>query len=146
MANPIENYYAVKRAFKKRLGLFDKDVAIEELAAQQTEDDWLELEAEQILMERDEQHHIKSGFHKNRWEEDYAWKEKLRQLEERGQVEKRWEDFSITEIEKEYKQNLEEQNSNELMPFHQAAKIISTLVDERNNKIITRAWERILRG
>lgn len=146
MTNPIENYYAVKRAFKKRLGLFDKDEAIEELAAEQTEEDWLELEAEQILMERDEQHHIKSGFHKNRWGEDYAWKEKLRQLEERGQVEKRWEDFSIAEIEKEYKQNSEEQNSHELMPFHQAAKIISTLVDERDNKIITRAWERILRG
>jgi hypothetical protein len=59
MTNPIENYYAVKRAFKKRLGLFDKDEAIEELAAEQTEEDWLELEAEQILMERDEQHQRK---------------------------------------------------------------------------------------
>jgi hypothetical protein len=76
-----EDYTETKRAFKKRLGLFDKDEAIEELAAEQTEEDWLELEAEQILMERDEQHQIKLGFRK-----------------------KRWEDFSIAEIEKEYKQ------------------------------------------
>ena len=32
-----EDYTETKRAFKKRLGLFDKDEAIEELAAEQTE-------------------------------------------------------------------------------------------------------------
>jgi len=55
-----EDYTATKRAFKKRLGLFDKDVAIEE--------------------------------------------------QEQYRVGKRWEDFSIAEIEKEYKQKIKEIN------------------------------------
>ena len=66
--------------------------------------------------------------------------------EEQDRIEKRWEDFSIAEIEKEYKQNLEAQ-----MPWSKAVKIIQTLVDEREdygegNKIIKQAWARILRG
>jgi hypothetical protein len=61
--------------------------------------------------------------------------------EKRDRTEKRWEDFSIAEIEKEYKQNSETQ-----MPWDKAVRIIQTLVDERDNKIIKQAWERILRG
>ena len=66
--------------------------------------------------------------------------------EEQDRIEKRWEDFSIAEIEKEYKQNSETQ-----MPWSKAVRIIQTLVDEREdygegNKIIKQAWARILRG
>ena len=37
--------------------------------------------------------------------EDYTVRE-----EEQGRIEKRWEDFSIAEIEKEYKQKIKEIN------------------------------------
>ena len=145
-----EDYTKTKRAFKKRLGLFDKDVAIEELNEQVR----MEEEAERILIELDERHEREL---EEQWEEDYEEREMEqrleeaeieRQIEEQEQyrVGKRWEDFSIAEIEKEYKQNSEAQ-----MPWSKAVKIIQTLVDEREdygegNKIIKQAWERILRG
>ena len=150
MTNAIENYYTAKRAFKKRLDLFDKDAAIEELNEQVR----MEEESERILLERDEQHEREL---ESRWEEDYEEREMERRLEEaeierqieeqeQYRVGKRWEDFSIAEIEKEYKQNSEAQ-----MPWSKAVKIIQTLVDEREdygegNKIIKQAWARILRG
>ena len=150
MTNSIENYYAAKRAFKKKFGLFDKDVAIEELDEQVR----MEEEAERMMIERDEQREREL---ESRWEEDYEEREMERrheeaeierQIEEQEQyrIEKRWEDFSIAEIEKEYKQNSEAQ-----MPWSKAIRIIQTLVDEREdygegNKIIKQAWARILQG
>ena len=175
----MTNTYETKRAFKKRLGLFDKDVAIEELDEQVR----MEEEAERILIELDERHEREL---EEQWEEDYEEREMERRLEEaeierqieeqeQYRVGKRWEDFSIAEIEKEYKQRLLEEASEKqgtlmtnilvsdepitskmplekpLPSWEDAVKIIQTLVDEREdygegNKIIKQAWERILRG
>ena len=71
-----EDYTATKRAFRKKLGLFDKDVAIEEQARMEEE----------------------ASENKN----TMAWKDAIR--------------------------------------------IIQMLVNERDNKVIKRAWERILQG
>jgi hypothetical protein len=116
-----EDYTATKRAFKKRLGLFDKDAAIEELNEQVR----MEEEAERMMIERDERHEREL---EEQWEDGYEEREMERrqeeaeierQIEEQEEAEierqieeeqeqyrvgKRWEDFSIAEIEKEYKQ------------------------------------------
>ena len=60
--------------------------------------------------------------------------------EKRDRTEKRWEDFSIAEIEKE-----ESENKN-TMTWKDAVTIIQMLVNEKDNKIIKQAWERILQG
>ena len=100
-----EDYTATKRAFKKRLGLFDKDAAIEELNEQVR----MEEEAERMMIERDERHEREL---EEQWEDGYEEREMERQIEEQEQyrVGKRWEDFSIAEIEKEYKQKIKEIN------------------------------------
>ena len=74
-----KDYTETKRAFKKRLGIFDKDVAIEEQVR-------MEEESERMLIELDERHE--------------------------KQLEEQWEDG----------------------------------YEERDNKIIKQAWERILQG
>ena len=105
-----EAYIAIKRAFKKRLGLFDKDVVVEEYEEQaQTEDEfssWLEGLDEQHERELEEDY---EDYEETEIERQHEEAEIERQIEqEQGQeqyrVEKRWEDFSIAEIEKEYKQ------------------------------------------
>ena len=117
-----KNYIAAKRAFKKRLGLFDKDVVIEEYEEQaQTEDEfssWLEGLDEQHEIELEESY---AAYEETEIERQHEEAEIERQIEDQEQaaierqieqeqeqeqyrVEKRWEDFSIAEIEKEYKQ------------------------------------------
>ena len=90
-----EAYIATKRAFKKRLGLFDKDVVVEEYEEheRELEEDYEDYEAyEETEMER---RHEEAGVERQIEQE---------QGQEQYRVEKRWEDFSIAEIEKEYKQ------------------------------------------
>ena len=133
-----EDYTATKRAFKKRLGIFDKDVAIEE----QEEQVRMEEEAERMMIELDERHERES---EERWEDGYEEREMERQLEEAEQ----------NRIEKEYEQRLaathriieiEKAKNKNTITWEDAVTIIQTLVNERDNKVIKRAWERILQG
>ena len=133
-----EDYTATKRAFKKRLGIFDKDVAIEE----QEKEARIEEEAERILTERDERHEREL---EEQWEDGYEEREMERQLEnqEQDRIEKEYEQrlaatHRIIEIEKAKNKNT--------ITWEDAVTIIQTLVDERDNKIIKQAWERILQG
>ena len=133
-----EDYTATKRAFKKKLGLFDKDVAIEE----QEEQVRMEEESERMLIELDERHEKQL---EEQWEDGYEEREMERQLEEAEQ----------NRIEKEYEQRLaathriieiEKAKNKNTITWEDAVTIIQTLVDERDNKIIKQAWERILQG
>ena len=126
-----EDYTATKRAFKKRLGIFDKDVAIEE----QEKEARMEEEAERILTERDERHEREL---EEQWEDGYEEREMERQLENQEQ----------DRIEGDYEQRLlEEASENKnTMAWKDAIRIIQMLVNERDNKVIKRAWERILQG
>tara|TARA_R110000782_G_scaffold37918_1_gene89454 strand:+ start:14 stop:367 length:354 start_codon:yes stop_codon:yes gene_type:complete len=105
-----KNYIAAKRAFKKRLGLFDKDVVIEEYEEQaQTEDEfssWLEGLDEQHEIELEESYAAYEETEMERQHEEAEIERQIEQEQEQEQyrIEKRWEDFSIAEIEKEYKQ------------------------------------------
>ena len=126
-----EDYTATKRAFKKRLGIFDKDVAIEE----QEKEARMEEEAERILTERDERHEREL---EEQWEDGYEEREMERRLENQEQ----------DRIEGDHEQRLLEaasENKN-TMAWKDAIRIIQMLVNERDNKIIKRAWERILQG
>ena len=126
-----EDYTATKRAFKKRLGIFDKDVAIEE----QEKEARMEEEAERILTERDERHEREL---EEQWEDGYEEREMERRLENQEQ----------DRIEGDYEQRLlEEASENKnTMAWKDAIRIIQMLVNERDNKVIKRAWERILQG
>ena len=133
-----EDYTATKRAFKKKLGLFDKDVAIEELQEQVR----MEEESERMMIELDERHEKQL---EEQWEDGYEEREMERQLEEAEQ----------NRIEKEYEQRLaathriieiEKAKNKNTITWEDAVTIIQTLVDERDNKIIKQAWERILQG
>lgn len=133
-----EDYTATKRAFKKKLGIFDKDVAIEE----QEEQVRMEEESERMMIELDERHEREL---EERWEDGYEEREMERQLEEAEQ----------NRIEKEYEQRLaathriieiEKAKNKNTITWEDAVTIIQTLVDERDNKIIKQAWERILQG
>ena len=133
-----KDYTETKRAFKKRLGIFDKDVAIEE----QEEQVRMEEESERMMIELDERHEREL---EERWEDGYEEREMERQLEEAEQ----------NRIEKEYEQRLaathriieiEKAKNKNTITWEDAVTIIQTLVDERDNKIIKQAWERILQG
>ena len=151
-----EDYTVDKRAFKKRLGLFDKDVAIEE----QEKEARMEEKAERILTERDEQHEREL---EEQWEDGYEERETERRLEEEEQ----------DRIEEDHEQKLLEEASERqgtlmtnilvsdepitskmplekpLPSWEDAVTLIQKLVDEREdygegNKIIKQAWARIL--
>jgi len=126
-----EDYTETKRAFKKRLGIFDKDVAIEE----QEKEARIEEEAERILTERDERHEREL---EEQWEDGYEEREMERRLENQEQ----------DRIEGDYEQRLlEEASENKnTIAWKDAIRIIQMLVNERDNKVIKRAWERILQG
>ena len=126
-----KDYTETKRAFKKRLGIFDKDVAIEE----QEKEARIEEEAERILTERDERHERKL---EEQWEDGYEEREMERRLENQEQ----------DRIEGDYEQRLlEEASENKnTIAWKDAIRIIQMLVNERDNKVIKRAWERILQG
>ena len=139
-----EDYTATKRAFKKRLGIFDKDVAIEE----QEKEARMEEEAERILTERDERHEREL---EEQWEDGYEEREMERRLENQEQ----------DRIEGDYEQRLlEEASENKnTMAWKDAIRIIQMLVfDHCNNAVgqsddwaksneeIKQAWERILQG
>ena len=126
-----EDYTATKRAFKKRLGIFDKDVAIEE----QEKEARMEEEAERILTERDERHEREL---EEQWEDGYEEREMERQLENQEQ----------DRIEGDHEQRLlEEASENKnTITWEDAVTIIQTLVNERDNKITKQAWARILQG
>ena len=130
-----EDYTETKRAFKKRLGIFDKDVAIEE----QEKEARMEEEAERILTERDERHEREL---EEQWEDGYEEREMERRLENQEQ------------------RLLEEASENKnTMAWKDAIRIIQMLVfDHCNNAVgqsddwaksneeIKQAWERILQG
>ena len=136
-----EDYTATKRAFKKRLGIFDKDVAIEEQVR-------MEEESERMMIELDERHERES---EERWEDGYEEREMERQLENQEQ----------DRIEGDHEQRLLEaasENKN-TMAWKDAIRIIQMLVfDHCNNAVgqsddwaksneeIKQAWERILQG
>ena len=126
-----EDYTATKRAFKKRLGIFDKDVAIEE----QEEQVRMEEESERMLIELDERHEKQL---EEQWEDGYEEREMERRLENQEQ----------DRIEGDYEQRLlEEASENKnTIAWKDAIRIIQMLVNERDNKVIKRAWERILQG
>ena len=123
-----KDYTETKRAFKKRLGIFDKDVAIEEQVR-------MEEESERMLIELDERHEKQL---EEQWEDGYEEREMERQLENQEQ----------DRIEGDHEQRLlEEASENKnTITWEDAVTIIQTLVDERDNKIIKQAWERILQG
>ena len=117
-----EDYTATKRAFRKKLGLFDKDVAIEE----QEEQVRMEEESERMLIELDERHEKQL---EEQWEDGYEEREMERRLENQEQ------------------RLLEEASENKnTIAWKDAIRIIQMLVNERDNKVIKRAWERILQG
>jgi len=130
-----EDYTATKRAFKKRLGIFDKDVAIEE----QEEQVRMEEESERMLIELDERHEKQL---EEQWEDGYEEREMERRLENQEQ--------RLLEAASENKNT---------MAWKDAIRIIQMLVfDHCNNAIgqsddwaksneeIKQAWERILQG
>ena len=130
-----EDYTATKRAFKKKLGIFDKDVAIEE----QEEQVRMEEESERMLIELDERHEKQL---EEQWEDGYEEREMERRLENQEQ------------------RLLEEASENKnTMAWKDAIRIIQMLVfDHCNNAVgqsddwaksneeIKQAWERILQG
>ena len=130
-----EDYTATKRAFKKKLGLFDKDVAIEE----QEEQVRMEEESERMMIELDERHEKQL---EEQWEDGYEEREMERRLENQEQ------------------RLLEEASENKnTMAWKDAIRIIQMLVfDHCNNAVgqsddwaksneeIKQAWERILQG
>ena len=155
-----EDYTATKRAFKKRLGIFDKDVAIEE----QEKEARIEEEAERILTERDERHEREL---EEQWEDGYEEREMERRLENQEQ----------DRIEGDYEQRLLEEASERqgmlmtnilvsdepitskmpletpLPSWEEAVRVIQKtidlgilLVDEKEEKKIKQAWKRILQG
>ena len=72
-----EDYTKTKRAFKKRLGLFDKDVAIEELGKEYEEQSRMEDELHSWWEELDERHEREmerrlENQEQDRIEEDHA--------------------------------------------------------------------------
>ena len=130
-----EDYTATKRAFKKRLGIFDKDVAIEE----QEEQVRMEEESERMLIELDERHEKQL---EEQWEDGYEEREMERRLENQEQ--------RLLEAASENKNT---------MAWKDAIRIIQMLVfDHCNNAVgqsddwaksneeIKQAWERILQG
>jgi len=130
-----KDYTETKRAFKKRLGIFDKDVAIEE----QEEQVRMEEESERMLIELDERHEKQL---EEQWEDGYEEREMERRLENQEQ------------------RLLEEASENKnTMAWKDAIRIIQMLVfDHCNNAVgqsddwaksneeIKQAWERILQG
>ena len=131
-----KDYTATKRAFKKKLGLFDKDVAIEE----QEEQVRMEEESERMMIELDERHEREL---EKQWEDGYEEREMERRLENQEQ----------DRIEGDHEQRLLEEASERqgtinknTITWEDAVTIIQTLVDERDNKITKQAWKRILQG
>ena len=136
-----EDYTETKRAFKKRLGIFDKDVAIEEQVR-------MEEESERMMIELDERHEKQL---EEQWEDGYEEREMERRLENQEQ----------DRIEGDHEQRLLEaasENKN-TMAWKDAIRIIQMLVfDHCNNAVgqsddwaksneeIKQAWERILQG
>ena len=157
-----KDYTATKRAFKKRLGIFDKDVALEEQEEAR--------EAERILqkyefpIERDEQHEREL---ERQWEDGHEEREMERRLENQEQ----------DRIEGDQDQRLLEEASERqgmlmtnilvsdepitskmpletpLPSWEEAVRVIQKtidlgilLVDEKEEKKIKQAWKRILQG
>ena len=149
-----EDYTATKRAFKKRLGIFDKDVAIEE----QEKEARIEEEAERILTERDERHEREL---EEQWEDGYEEREMERRLEnqEQDRIEGDYEQRLLEEASERQGTitdailtatqriiEIEKAKNKNTITWEDAVTIIQTLVNERDNKITKQAWERILQG